>query len=101
METIRERLIKILLEQKHPLTVYQLQQLVETDLRPEELYEELEHVKKSLKRMGYRLEVVPAACRKCGYVFTDREKLKKPSRCPSCKSERIEPPRFYVKPTSS
>lgn len=96
METIRERLIKILLESKEPLTIHQLQSLAQTELEPNELYEELEHVRKTLKRMGYRLVIVPATCKKCGYQFTDREKLKKPSRCPRCKSERIEPPRFYV-----
>ncbi|ABL87656.1 conserved hypothetical protein [Pyrobaculum islandicum DSM 4184] len=96
METIRERLIKILLESKEPLTIHQLQSLAQTELKPNELYEELEHVRRTLKRMGYRLVIVPATCKKCGYQFTDREKLKKPSRCPRCKSERIEPPRFYV-----
>lgn len=96
METIRERLAKVLLESREPLTIYQLQALVNTELKPSELYDELEHVKKTLKRMGYRLEIVPATCKKCGYVFSDREKLKKPSRCPRCKSERIEPPKFFV-----
>ncbi|MEM1787016.1 MAG: transcriptional regulator [Pyrobaculum sp.] len=98
METVREKLIKVLIELKTPLTVYQLHMLIHTDLKPEELYDELEHVKKSLKRMGYRLEVVPAMCKKCGFVFTDREKLKKPSKCPRCRGERIEPPKFYVEP---
>ncbi|MFN3803560.1 MAG: transcriptional regulator [Pyrobaculum sp.] len=96
MGTIRERLAKVLLEAREPLSIYQLQALVETDLKPNELYEELEHVKKTLKRMGYRLEVVPARCKKCGYEFRDRERLKKPSRCPHCKNERIDPPRFYI-----
>jgi predicted Zn-ribbon and HTH transcriptional regulator len=97
-ETVRERLIKVLLASSEPLTIYQLQALVETDLKPNELYDELEHVRKTLKRRGYRLDVVPATCKKCGYQFTDRERLKKPSRCPRCKSERIDQPRFYVKP---
>ena len=96
METVRERIIKVLLEAKEPLTVHQLQVLVGTDLRPDELYDELEHVKKTLKRQGYQLAFVPAKCKNCGYEFRDRERLKKPSRCPQCKSERIEPPRFYV-----
>ncbi|ACB40564.1 transcriptional regulator [Pyrobaculum neutrophilum] len=96
METVRERLAKVLLEAEEPLDIYQLHALVQTDLKPSELYEELEHVKKTLKRMGYRLEVVPATCKRCGFQFTDRERLKKPSRCPRCKSERIDPPRFYV-----
>ncbi|MGB9704410.1 MAG: transcriptional regulator [Pyrobaculum sp.] len=98
METVRERLVKALIESREPLTVNQLQILVNTELKPSELYDELEHVKRTLKRLGYRLEVVPAVCRNCGYEFRDRERLKKPSRCPRCKSERIEPPRFYVEP---
>lgn len=96
METTRERLAKVLLEAREPLSIYQLQALVETDLKPNELYEELEHVKKTLKRMGYRLEIVPARCKNCGYEFRDRERLKKPTRCPRCKNERIDPPRFYI-----
>jgi len=41
--------------------------------------------------------VVPARCRNCGYEFRGRERLRKPSKCPRCHSERIEPPRFYVR----
>lgn len=96
METTRERIIKTLLSASEPLTVYQLQALANVDLKPGELYDELEHVKKTLKRMGYRLAVVPPVCKSCGYEFRDREKLKKPSRCPRCRKERIEAPKFFV-----
>ena len=43
-----------------------------------------------------RVDVVVAQCEGCGFVFNKRNKLSKPSRCPSCKSERIEPPRFTI-----
>ncbi|HID42001.1 MAG TPA: transcriptional regulator, partial [Pyrodictium sp.] len=42
------------------------------------------------------LYMIPPRCRNCGYVFTDLDSPKKPSKCPMCKSQRIEPPRFYI-----
>jgi predicted Zn-ribbon and HTH transcriptional regulator len=56
----------------------------------------LEHLRKSAKGAGERFEVEPAVCAKCEYVFDDRERLTKPSRCPACKAQRIEPPRFRI-----
>jgi hypothetical protein len=40
--------------------------------------------------------VTPAECRKCGFVFQKREKLKKPGKCPICRSESIEEPLFGI-----
>lgn len=94
--TARERLAQALLSAEEPLDVYQLQRLAGIDLRPSEIYDELEHVARTLRRRGVKLAVVPARCRSCGYEFKDRERLKKPSRCPICRSERIDPPKFYA-----
>jgi predicted Zn-ribbon and HTH transcriptional regulator len=60
------------------------------------IYDELKHVAKSVKRMGLTLYIQPAYCKKCGYVFKDA-KIKKPSKCPKCKSQWIEPPRFIIR----
>ncbi|MEM4718310.1 MAG: transcriptional regulator, partial [Desulfurococcaceae archaeon] len=38
----------------------------------------------------------PPTCRKCGFVFKDLKRPRKPSKCPSCKSEWITPPRFLI-----
>ncbi|MEL9990515.1 MAG: transcriptional regulator [Thermoproteus sp.] len=95
--TDRERIIRVLLSSKEPLDVYQIRELAGLDLQPSEIYEELEHVARTLKRQSYKLMVVPARCRNCGYEFRDRERLKKPSKCPVCHSERIEPPKFYIR----
>ena len=54
----------------------------------------LAHLEKSLRQVGGRLEVEPASCIACGFVFKKRERLTKPSGCPVCCSERIEAPRF-------
>lgn len=56
----------------------------------------LEHLRKSAGGAGERFELEPAVCSKCDYVFDDRERLTKPSRCPSCKGQRVEPPRFRI-----
>jgi predicted Zn-ribbon and HTH transcriptional regulator len=43
------------------------------------------------------LGVEPARCIACGFEFEARERLGKPGRCPACRSERIDPPRFYLR----
>lgn len=56
----------------------------------------LEHLARSLRADGRELKVHPAACLACGYEFESRRRLTTPGRCPSCASERIEPPAFEV-----
>lgn len=58
----------------------------------------LEHLRKSAAGAGERLEIEAAVCNKCDYVFDDRDKLTRPTRCPKCKGERIDPPRFRIQP---
>jgi predicted Zn-ribbon and HTH transcriptional regulator len=60
-----------------------------------EVYEHLEHVRKSLGS-GMRLVITPAECRRCGFVFSKRERLRKPGRCPVCRAESISEPLFAV-----
>lgn len=56
----------------------------------------LEHLARSVKATGERLEIEHARCESCGFVFKDRARLSKPSRCPCCKAERLSPARFGV-----
>jgi predicted Zn-ribbon and HTH transcriptional regulator len=35
-------------------------------------------------------------CRKCGFIFPKRERLTTPSRCPMCRQQSIQRPRFAV-----
>ena len=58
------------------------------------ILEDLKAIQKSLRRVGKVLLVKPAECRKCGFVF--RPEINIPSRCPRCKSEWIEEPRFMI-----
>lgn len=57
----------------------------------------LEHLARSLRRGGERLVVDPARCLGCGFAFTERTRLSKPSRCPACKSQRLEPASFSIR----
>ncbi|MDI3287702.1 transcriptional regulator [Polyangium sp. 15x6] len=67
-------------------------------LREKDVLAHLEHVARSLAGQGGALGVSPATCLGCGYVFEDRRAFGRPSRCPRCKGERIEAPKFFVEP---
>jgi hypothetical protein len=68
----------------------------EVSIREREVAQHLEHLARSLPREGAELVVEPARCVPCGFAFRKRDRLAAPSRCPKCRSERIEPPRFHV-----
>ncbi len=100
-ETTRERILRLLLESRRPLSAAEIASLVGLDpARSEKLvYEHLKHIAKTLRRRRggrYVLYMVPPRCRDCGYVFTDLDEPRRPSKCPRCRSQRIEPPRFYI-----
>ena len=58
--------------------------------------EHLAHLERSLKPEGLRLEVTPAECLACGFVFRDRKRFTRPGACPTCRSTRIDPPAFRI-----
>jgi predicted Zn-ribbon and HTH transcriptional regulator len=62
-----------------------------------EVAEHLPHLERSLVHGRERLIIVPPECMKCGFVFEQRERHSRPSRCPKCKSERVSPPRFTIR----
>ncbi len=95
----RERIIELLTATEEPMDVGEIAR--ELGLDPREaasIYEDLEHIAHSLKNSGFVLLVQPPTCKSCGYVFRDLKRLKKPSKCPRCRSERIYPPRFIIRP---
>ncbi len=59
-----------------------------------EIIEDLSHIKHSIKPK--KLVIKPSQCKKCGFVFEERSKIKKPSKCPRCKSEWIMAPLFRI-----
>ena len=69
----------------------------EVRISEKEVYDHLEHIRKSLNKKDHQLLIVPAECVKCGFVFSKRERLRKPGRCPVCKAESIREPLFSIK----
>jgi hypothetical protein len=65
-------------------------------VREKEVYEHLDHIRKSLERGKSRLKIHPAECKKCGFVFKKRERIKKPGKCPLCHGQSIDDPLFSI-----
>jgi hypothetical protein len=59
--------------------------------------EDLRHALRSAVVAGYRIDVIPARCKNCGFVFSE-ERLTKPGRCPSCKGSRLFEPQIRLSP---
>lgn len=91
-DTIRRKMISILLAQ--PSTARQMS--AELRLPEREIYDHLEHIRRTMHMGEYHLIVQPAVCEKCGFTFRKRERLKSPGKCPMCRSELIAEPLFEV-----
>ncbi len=65
-------------------------------LREKDVVAHLEQLQRSLRAAGKRLLVDPAVCLSCGFVFRKRSRLSRPSACPRCREQRIDPPTFSV-----
>lgn len=66
-------------------------------LPQKEVYAHLAHIRRSLHATGAVLEMVPARCRKCGFVFAKRERMAPPGKCPVCRGEAILDPLFHLR----
>jgi predicted Zn-ribbon and HTH transcriptional regulator len=91
-ETIRQAILRAL--DQGPATSRDLSRLV--GIPEDEVAHHLEHLQRSLAKSERKLVVTPAECHVCGYVFERRRRLKKPSSCPECRSQRIHPPHYAL-----
>lgn len=72
----------------------------ELGLRRGEVEQDLQHAVRSARAAGHRVEVVPARCKSCDFVFAE-ERLVKPGRCPACKGTRLFEPLVRILPGAS
>lgn len=93
-QTVPQRL-RAALSDSEAKTLKQLS--AELSLSEKDLVPALEKLKRTLEREKAKLSIEPARCIACGFEFEARDRVAKPSRCPSCRSERIDPPRFYLR----
>jgi predicted Zn-ribbon and HTH transcriptional regulator len=92
-QTARQQISLLLTETFR--TARQLAEL--TSLSEREVEEHLEHVVRSLARdRSRRFMLRPSTCQDCEFVFRERTRLTRPSRCPHCRSEAISAPGFMI-----
>ena len=92
-DTVRHEIVKALGD--GPRSARELSAAVR--ISEKEVSGHLEHIKKTIMPSGKHLIITPAECKKCGFEFAKRERLKKPGKCPVCKGESIHPPLFEIK----
>jgi len=90
--TIRRQIIEVLKEDN--LSALELSQLM--GIREREVYDHLDHIKRTISSQREKFIVTPSSCLKCGYKFTQRSRLTKPSRCPLCKGTRLTRPTYSI-----
>ncbi len=91
-ETARQQIMSVL--KGRPLSARDIS--AEVRISEKEVYGHLEHIQRSIDRGRCRLAVTPAECKKCGFVFKKRDRLRKPGKCPVCRSESITKPLFSI-----
>jgi transcriptional regulator len=92
-DTIRRNIIALL--EGNTLSAREIS--VDVRISEREVYDHLEHIQRSVVKSEHMFVVDPPVCRKCGFVFRKRERLKKPGRCPVCRNESITEPLFSIR----
>ncbi len=88
----RKRIMEVLLETDVPLSPIEIGHMVGTS--PSVVIKDLPYVEKTARAKGYRFVIVPARCKKCGYVFEPSVHI--PTKCPRCHSQWLVLPRFRL-----
>jgi predicted Zn-ribbon and HTH transcriptional regulator len=78
-----------------PLSARRIAEIVGMSERQVE--DHLSHIVKSVAQdRTLKFVLDPPACKDCEFVFRNRERLTRPSRCPQCRSEAITEPRYSI-----
>ena len=92
MKTLRQEIIELL----------EIDQMSGRDLalclgiKEKEVYPHLEHIAKTVAARGKIVSIKPSRCLDCDFVFKNRKRFTRPSRCPRCKSTHLETPLFRI-----
>ena len=92
MPTIRQEIINLL--SQYEMDAREL--LQELGVREKEVYDHLAHVGRSVKAEKKKLIIHPSRCLQCGFVFEDRKRFTRPSRCPKCRQTHLQSPRYRI-----
>jgi hypothetical protein len=91
-QTIRQEIFTLLKDRE--MTAREISQAI--GIREREVYEHLPHVALSAIAQKRKLVVLPFGCMSCGYVFEQRKRFTRPSRCPRCKKTHLETPVYRL-----
>ena len=92
IKTTRQQMIVLLSE--NDMSARDLSQAM--GIREKEVYEHLPHIARSLVAQRKKVIIRPSSCLACGYVFKDRSRFTRPSRCPRCKKSHLQEPMYRV-----
>ncbi|APG26786.1 transcriptional regulator [Syntrophotalea acetylenivorans] len=90
--TLRQQIVAVL--QQRSVSAKDLS--MEIGMPEKQVYDHLEHIRRSFKKQGKSLRIEPARCKKCGFIFEKRQRFHKPGKCPACRGQAIEEPRFSL-----
>jgi len=91
-QTIRQKIFLLLNDKE--MTAREISQAI--GIREREVYEHLPHIALSAMAQKRKLVVLPFRCISCGYVFDERKRFTRPSRCPRCKNTHLETPIYHL-----
>ena len=92
MVTTRQEIIRLLEEEECDARMISR----EIGISEKDAYDHLPNIIRTVAAQKKQLIITPARCLACGYQFRKRGKISKPGRCPVCKKERVDPPRFHI-----
>ena len=95
MPTIRQHIIDLLTQREMNAT--ELSQ--DLGIREKEVYEHLPHISRSVAAQGKMLVILPSQCLSCGYVFEERKRFTRPSRCARCRGTHLQRPAYVISET--
>jgi len=93
MKTRRELIVE-LLSKNEKMTIQELADFTKASVKTVAM--DIDSVRKTIKYDNKRIEVNPASCMSCNYVFSGRGRISDPHKCPECHSERINPQKFRI-----
>jgi len=91
-QTIRQKMFLLLNEKD--MTAREISQAI--GIREREVYEHLPHIARSAAAQKRKVTVLPFGCMSCGYVFEERSRFTRPSRCPRCRKTHLETPVYRL-----
>ncbi len=93
-QTLVEKIIDMI--RKRPMSLSDIIFELELDRKTKTMMlDYILKIERIAKQKGWKFIVYAAECKNCGFQF--KKRIKPPSKCPRCKSQRIMEQRYYLK----